>query len=46
MARVWQLRPASEAEPDVVYAGVEPAALFRSEDGGVSFTLNESLWSR
>ncbi len=44
VARVWQLQPAGPAQPDVVYAGVEPAALFRSDDGGVSFRLNEGLW--
>jgi len=32
-ARVWHLEP-SPTEPDVVYAGVEDAALFRSDDGG------------
>ena len=31
--RVWHLEP-SLTERDVVYAGVEDAALFRSEDGG------------
>jgi photosystem II stability/assembly factor-like uncharacterized protein len=31
--RVWHLEP-SLSDPDVVYAGVEDAALFRSEDGG------------
>jgi hypothetical protein len=31
--RVWHLAP-SPTEPDVVYAGVEDAALFRSADGG------------
>jgi hypothetical protein len=45
VARVWQLQPASDAQPDVVYAGVEPAALFRSDDGGVTFTLDEALWN-
>lgn len=44
LARVWQLQLASEVEPDVVYAGVEPAALFRSDDGGESFHLDEGLW--
>lgn len=44
VARVWQLQPAADAEPDVVYAGVEPAALFRSDDGGASFRLEEGLW--
>ena len=31
--RVWHVEP-SLADPDVVYAGVEDAALFRSGDGG------------
>jgi hypothetical protein len=44
VAHVWQIQPAGDAEPDVVYAGVEPAALFRSEDGGESFRLDEALW--
>jgi photosystem II stability/assembly factor-like uncharacterized protein len=35
-ARVWHLEP-SPAERDVVYAGVEDAALFRSDDGGASW---------
>jgi photosystem II stability/assembly factor-like uncharacterized protein len=32
-ARVWHLEP-SLGDPDLVYAGVEDAALFRSGDGG------------
>jgi len=32
-ARVWHLEP-SLTDPDIVYAGVEDAALFRSADGG------------
>jgi photosystem II stability/assembly factor-like uncharacterized protein len=31
--RVWHLEP-SLTDPDIVYAGVEDAALFRSSDGG------------
>jgi len=31
--RVWYLEP-SLSDPDVVYAGVEDAALFRTDDGG------------
>ncbi|MBO0814748.1 MAG: exo-alpha-sialidase [Actinobacteria bacterium] len=34
--RVWHLEP-SAADPDVVYAGAEDAALFRSADGGGSW---------
>ena len=44
VARVWQLQPAGGAQPDAVYAGVEPASLFRSDDGGESFRLDENLW--
>ncbi|HEY7485138.1 MAG TPA: exo-alpha-sialidase [Streptosporangiaceae bacterium] len=44
LADVWQLR-VSPIDPDVVYAGVEPAALFRSTDGGRTFTLVEGLWN-
>ncbi len=36
-ARVWHLEP-SLTDPDTVYAGVEDAALFRTQDGG-------STWS-
>jgi photosystem II stability/assembly factor-like uncharacterized protein len=34
--RVWHLEP-SLSDPDVVYAGAEDAALFRSDDGGQSW---------
>ena len=40
--RIWQLVPA--AEPGVVYAGTEPAAVFRSEDAGETFALEQALW--
>lgn len=35
-ARVWHFEPSLD-EPDTVYAGVEDAALFRSDDGGESW---------
>jgi hypothetical protein len=35
-ARVWHLEP-SLTDPDKVYAGVEDAALFRSDDAGTSW---------
>jgi hypothetical protein len=35
-ARVWHIEP-SLHDPDVVYAGVEDAAMFRSNDGGKSW---------
>ena len=41
--RVWNLTP----DPRVlgrVWAGVEPHSLWRSDDGGTTFALNEPLW--
>jgi photosystem II stability/assembly factor-like uncharacterized protein len=32
--RIWHIEPGPAANPNVVYAGVAPASLFRSEDGG------------
>ncbi len=32
--RIWHIEPGLAGEPNVLYAGVAPAALFRSEDAG------------
>jgi hypothetical protein len=40
--RVWHLEP-SLTDPDVVYAGVEDAALFRTDNGGASWNELASL---
>jgi len=34
VSKVWHVEPGRADEPGVAYAGVEPAALFKSEDGG------------
>lgn len=44
LARVWQLLPDVAARPDVVWAGCEPTSLWRSDDGGRSFSLIRGLW--
>src|SRR2546428_12951148 len=44
LKRVWQISPARAEEPDVLYAGVEPAALFESRDGGKKWSLVRGLW--
>jgi hypothetical protein len=44
LTRVWQLAPGPAGQPDVVYAGTEPSALFRSADGGVTYELVRGLW--
>ena len=44
LKRVWQITPGRANEPDVLYCGVEPAALFESQDGGKTFGLMLGLW--
>ena len=44
LGRVWQLRPDGADRPDVVWAGCEPHSLWRSTDGGCSFSLVRGLW--
>jgi hypothetical protein len=39
----WHVEPGHEKEPGVVYAGTQPAGLFRSEDWGDSWAPVESL---
>jgi len=34
VSRVWHVEPGPSKAPDTIYAGVEPAALFRSDDRG------------
>ncbi|MGH9118762.1 MAG: WD40/YVTN/BNR-like repeat-containing protein [Acidimicrobiales bacterium] len=45
LQRVWQLRPGPADQPDVVWAGAEPGSLFRSDDGGATFSLVHGLWN-
>jgi photosystem II stability/assembly factor-like uncharacterized protein len=46
---VWNVRPGLESEPGVVYAGTQPAGLFRSEDWGHTWApvggLNDGEYS-
>lgn len=42
--KVWHIKPASDNQPGVLYAGVEPAAFFVSNDNGETWDLNESLF--
>ena len=44
LERVWQIQPATDAEPDVLWAGCQPISLWRSEDGGEHFELVRGLW--
>jgi photosystem II stability/assembly factor-like uncharacterized protein/molybdopterin converting factor small subunit len=42
--RIWIVQPGEE--DGVLWAGVAPAALFRSEDGGRTWALNRGLWDQ
>jgi photosystem II stability/assembly factor-like uncharacterized protein len=43
LTQIWQIRPGRTSEPNVLYCGVEPAALFESRDAGETWTLVEGL---
>lgn len=45
LAQIWQIVPGRDDEPDTLYCGVEPAALFVSRDAGESWSLVEGLWN-
>jgi photosystem II stability/assembly factor-like uncharacterized protein len=42
--RVWQIVPGADSAGRVLYAGVEPAALFESRDAGATWSLIRGLW--
>jgi hypothetical protein len=44
VARIWKIEPGEE--DGLVYAGVDPAALFESRDGGRTWQLNRGLWDQ
>ncbi len=44
LKQIWQVRPGRAGEPDTLYCGVEPAALFESHDAGATWTLNQGLF--
>jgi photosystem II stability/assembly factor-like uncharacterized protein len=42
--RIWQVQPGRADEPNVLYAGIEPAALFQSRDAGATWSLVRGLY--
>jgi len=44
LKNIWQVCLGRPEEPDVLYCGAEPAALFESRDAGESWTLNRGLF--
>ncbi|HEX6973377.1 MAG TPA: sialidase family protein, partial [Vicinamibacterales bacterium] len=45
LQQIWQVVPGRDGEPDTLYCGVEPAALFVSRDAGDTWSLVEGLWN-
>ncbi|HEX6463937.1 MAG TPA: hypothetical protein VFZ98_05775, partial [Vicinamibacterales bacterium] len=45
LKQIWQIVPGRASEPDMLYCGVEPAALFVSRDAGETWSLVEGLWN-
>jgi photosystem II stability/assembly factor-like uncharacterized protein len=44
LKQIWQIAPGAADQPDTLYCGVEPAALFRSDDAGASWSLVRGLY--
>ena len=42
--QIWQIALGHQEEPDTLYCGVEPAALFKSTDAGQSWSLVQGLY--
>ena len=43
LKQIWQIAPGRADEPDTLYCGVEPAALFKSTDGGTTWAAIRGL---
>lgn len=46
LSEIWALEIAGDGASDGLWAGTIPGALFRSNDRGESWQLNEPLWNR
>ena len=44
LKQIWQIVPGHPGEPDTLYCGVEPAALFKSIDAGETWSLERGLF--
>jgi photosystem II stability/assembly factor-like uncharacterized protein len=45
LKQIWQIAVGRDHEPDTIYCGVEPAALFVSRDAGATWSLVDGLWN-
>jgi hypothetical protein len=46
LQQIWSLETGGPDEPGVLWAGTIPGGLFRSDDGGGTWSLNRALWDR
>lgn len=44
LKNIWQIAPGPDDEPNVLYCGVEPAALFETRDAGETWSLVRGLF--
>ncbi len=44
LKQIWQIALGNDREPNTLYCGVEPAALFRSDDAGETWSLVQGLY--
>jgi photosystem II stability/assembly factor-like uncharacterized protein len=44
LEQIWQIRPGPTREPNTIYCGVQPAAIFKSTDDGATWHLVRGLW--
>jgi len=44
LKQIWQIAQGHPSEPDTLYCGVEPAALFKSTDAGGTWSLERGLF--
>jgi photosystem II stability/assembly factor-like uncharacterized protein len=44
LKQIWQIALGNAQEPNTLFCGVEPAALFRSDDGGETWSLVRGLY--
>ena len=42
---IWSLQPGGVGHPNRLWVGTIPGGLFRSEDGGATWSLDEALWA-
>lgn len=43
VSNIWHIEPGRDSEPDTLYAGVQPAAIFKSTDNGATWGEVEGL---